>query len=116
MNEDKLLVLQGRACTLVLFGCRRFDLLLLLYYRIRVVGVSYYITIVVHTTQLLLSITIYPHTKQLNMIWLVYCVTELVLLVLFLLLLCWLNSFVGVLLVFVFFCIFLFFFCFYANV
>lgn len=81
MNEDKLLVLQGRACTLVLFGCRRFDLLL--YYRISVVGVSYYITIVVHTTQLLLllSITIYPHTKQLNMIWLVYCVTELVLLV-----------------------------------
>lgn len=93
--------------TLVLFGCRRFDLLL--YYRISVVGVSYYITIVVHTTQLLLllSITIYPHTKQLNMIWLVYCVTELVLLVLFLLLLCWLNSFVGVLLVFVFF----YFFC-----
>lgn len=87
MNEDKLLVLLWSARTLVLFGCRRFDLLLLLllYYRISVVvvGVSYYATIVVHTTQLLLllSITIYPHTKQLNMIWLVYCVTELVLLV-----------------------------------
>lgn len=39
-------------------------------------------TIVVHTTQLLLSDTIYtPHIKQINMIWLVYCVTELVLLV-----------------------------------
>lgn len=99
---------RGRVRTLVLFGCRRFDLLLL-YYRISVVGVSYYITIVVRTTQLLLSITIYPHTKQLNMIWLVYCVTELVLLVLFLLLLCWLNSFVGVLLVFVFFTFFVVF-------
>lgn len=68
-------------------------------------------TIVVHTTQLLLSDTIYtPHTKQINMIWLVYCVTELVLLVCVFTFVCWLNSFVGVLLVFVllfmFFCIF----------
>lgn len=59
-------------------------------------------TIVVHTTQLLLSDTIYtPHIKQINMIWLVYCVTELVLLVCVFTFVCWLNSFVGVLLVFV---------------
>lgn len=87
MNEDKLLVFLARAHA-GFFGCRQFDLLL--YYRISVVVWLEFVTattIVVHTTQLLLlSITIiYPHTKQLNMIWLVYCVTELVLLDLFLL-------------------------------
>lgn len=87
MNEDKLLVLHVRTHAGFLFGCRRFDLLML-YYRISVVvvGVCYYYYCGTHNTiLLLLSITIYPHTKQLNMIWLVYCVTEWVLLVLFLL-------------------------------
>lgn len=71
-------------------------------------------TIVVHTTQLLLSDTIYtPHTKQINMIWLVYCVTELVLLVCVFTFVCWLNSFVGVLLVFVL--LFMFFFVFFLR-
>lgn len=70
-------------------------------------------TIVVHTTQLLLSDTIYtPHTKQINMIWLVYCVTELVLLVCVFTFVCWLNSFVGVLLMFVL--LFMFFFVFFT--
>lgn len=82
MNEDKLLVL---------FGCRRrfvdgcccfiTEYMLWLEF-VAIITTATSTTIVVHTTQLLLSDTIYtPHIKQINMIWLVYCVTELVLLV-----------------------------------
>lgn len=82
MNEDKLLVLFGCRRRFV-DGCCCFITELMLWLElVTIITTATSTTIVVHTTQLLLSDTIYtPHIKQINMIWLVYCVTELVLLV-----------------------------------